>query len=316
MRELGVDFLVDRDIADLLVGEGHPGYPAQLAADVARGSAGPAALLALLRRKSSLAAKLERGPSGEAILRAARLLDAIDADRAVEDDLAPWARALHPLIEELLGDAPYHLEVPVGVQMRGAGLVVRLLAAARQSARRLWRPEEPIPLAAELRPRPEVPFRGAGGITVVEIGVPAQPLAAAAHLRVPPLLGPLAPEVRWGFLHGPDPADPHAMHVAAVLEALRERAPADFWSAADHLATRAGLLLQGPIEAALRHFPVDAAAVLARAESPEIQALVCRDVAQLRACGVPPLRPAFAVDKRALLGIEQAWTLSAVLAAR
>lgn len=80
------------------------------------------------------------------------------------------------------------------------------------------------------------------------------------------------------------------MRVAAVLEALRERAPADFWSAADHLATRAGLLLQGPIEVALRHFPVDAAAVLARAESPEIQVLVRRHVAQLRACGVPPAR--------------------------
>ncbi|MEZ4235549.1 MAG: hypothetical protein R3F59_05175 [Myxococcota bacterium] len=182
------------------------------------------------------------------------------------------------------------------------------LVAVRLLAERLAGRPLDRSLPAPLRVRPEVPVRGHGPVSVVQVADLGHPGGATGRLdgwRVLADAG-LRDRVTWRTVHAPDaflgPVGPRAAHLA---EAVARVAPHRFDDAMDALA-RAYLVADPPqVERLLtRVDDLDLDAVLAEALHPEIRDAVTLDQRHARVVGVPLGQPRFVVGQQLAAGPE------------
>lgn len=174
-----------------------------------------------------------------------------------------------------------------------------------------------VPLAAPLRPRTSVPLRGVprpGALQVVEIGDLGDPFSCLAHDRVYAELGELRECIAWQWLYCATPRSLAESHRAgAVAEQVLELAPDSFWAVVDTLAARGlgdgsehaqAVLAAAGADPALGRLPPDGASL-------PLGLLADRTMATV--CGLPRIRPLFAVGRTVLVGTDAAQRLRTLL---
>ena len=309
--DLGIDYLVDRVRADLMLGPGDPGHLPGLARAAAAAQT-PPALHDTLRSMLAAAARLAAEPAWRQCLESAagNLGDAPRSAAEAEAALAPVGAVLGTMVLEREGGRSYTITRPLDSQLSyDANAVLAALALVRHAAAR-WRGEDGMTLAAELRPRDAVPPRGPaaeGGLEIVQIGDLGELFSCRAHQRVYRELDALGVRLRWRWLYCASYRFLPASHRAGTLaETVLEHAPGRFWHMIDILATRS---LTDALEAAratLAEAGADPALAEPAAPGTPLPAGLVRDRQVADACGLPPLRPLFAVGRTLFAGLDAA----------
>lgn len=309
--DLGMDFLIDRELACVATPYPMPGSNKPLAGDLAALRTADD-LLATAGRHMRSAAQMQRSPEWTEL--AALLPPAGTPAAALPDALQPWFDAVAARARARLGDKPYHQDVSFLLQLGTITRHLNALAYVRQGVRRLLDPRAPVPLAGPLVPAPGRPTEGAGPVDVFEIVEPTHPFCWQGHADARAMLGPAAAHVRWHWVHGVSHEHARTLAGVCLVEAALEQ-DARLWQGGPALLRQVMALRLGHFEEALRaaRWPADPARAAARAGSDEIKARVQRDLSLIDAVGVPEVRPAFAVGRRILAGRDAPAALAAAV---
>lgn len=325
LGELGLDYLVERFRADLGIDPADPGGHPPAPTRDAESARTPQALHEALRLRLLAAARLAVEPAWRKPLQAAAAgLGA--APRDIDEAVGRWApacAALGELVIEREGGRPYSFTQPLHSQLSlDACAVLTALALVRQATAR-WRGETAPMLAAPLRPRATIPPRGptASGAMpeIVEIGDLGEPFSRLAHERVhrelSDLLGP-GGRLRWRWLYCASPPFLPASHrLGAVAEAVLARAPDRFWPVVDALARPDPAAAVALARAALAAAGADPALADPPPPGMPLPEGLLRDRQVADACGLPTLRPLFAIGRRLFAGLDAAARIRACCAA-
>jgi hypothetical protein len=216
-------------------------------------------------------------------------------------DAAGDVRAIRAELERDIAGLPYDFRAPILLQLppRVQTLLDELALAKLPSGT-----GEPQ-LAAVLRARPQSPRRGDGAIEIVEIGDLQDPFTADAHERVASELADLREHLTWRWIHGPLAHHAHGRRAAELVEAAYAVMPERAWEYTTALCRNRRHIEAGALDRAVRDAPA-AERVIAAFESGSFHAPVEHDLHLLDACGVPPIRPAFALGRRLFTGVSAA----------
>ena len=176
-----------------------------------------------------------------------------------------------------------------------------------------------VPLAAALRPRPTVPPRAPfrpGAVEVVEIGDLGDPFSCRAHTQVYEELGELRQEVSWRWLYCATPRSLPASHRAgAIAEQVLALAPEGFWPVIGTFATNGPDDGSEHAQAVLAAVGVDPALGRPPPDGTPLPAGLLDDRTMATVCGLPQLRPLFAIGRTLFAGTDAASRLRDVIRA-
>lgn len=297
VAELGVDYLIDRTRAD----RAEHGFDADPHA-----SPDPRALAETVRARLRAAGELT--PDARWRVEIDSLLDAGPTR----------TQALGAMVLRREGARPFDPRQPLAANLPpDAQAILDALAIERQGTA-TPSGDTAVPLAAPLRPRPGIPPRGSfrpGAVEVVEIGDLGDSFSCQAHTTVYDGLGDLRDAVRWRWLYCATPRTLPASHRAgAIAEAVADHVPGSFWNVVGTLASRGldegsehatAVLLAAGADPDLGRPPLDG--------TPLPPGLL-DDRTMATVCGLPRLRPLFAVGRTLFAGTDAADRLRRFLA--
>jgi hypothetical protein len=307
--DLGVDFIIDHEIASLHAQQGTSRHNESLQRRLAA-AVDVVSLIEAIDQRASVTTHDPERKREWARIRQLLPSSASRPDLATASEvLLPWfAAAAEFAMVRVRGAKPlaHGAGALVGNLLEPA--VFGCLALARQGLRKLLDPSAPVPLAAPLPPMPGRATSGPGPIDIFEVGELTNPFSGLGHKEVRARLGALESRVRWHWIHGPTFEHPQSAPTARVFEACLEQDPAGLWPRAAQLFKAAIALRMGQHAQLLEGlgWPKKVSKAMARSESKEIKERVAGEAWLLDACGVPPVRPAFAIGRRLFAG-EQAY---------
>jgi hypothetical protein len=243
----------------------------------------------------------------DAAHRARQLADALDDGSAGLPQVHAHLDRVLAEIQTLLDARPLDLDSPVSDH--GPAFVpgvMHSVMAARVLAHRLAGRTLDRSLPAPLLVRPEVPVRGDGPVSVVQVVDFGHPGGAVGRIDAWAALrdAGLAERVTWRTVHAPDAwLGDAGLRAAHLAEAVARVAPQRFDDAMDALAR--AYVVADPAQVQRLLDPVadlDRDAILAAADGPAVLDAVTLDRRRARLVGVPYGQPRFVVGQQLAAG--------------
>ncbi len=308
ISELGVDYLIDRYRARLLLIPDDPLYPRFMQKHLAKIDSQESWLRVLkeLSKETANDLGLVESSNLHKVINELGKLCRGHESIVKENIIRKWASAWYDHLQEEIKGASYRVEVPLRLQLsHRAKCIIQLLAIARQGMAQLAAPDFRPPLAARLKIRPDSPARGDGKIEIVEVGDLQDPFTAQGHEQILTVLNDLPDYIALRWVHGPLSHHKYSIQAGELTEACAELSPQLFWKVIDQLCRRTKLVRIGAFERALQDLDISPAFIRETLSSGRFRPKVEHDMNLLNATGVPPIRPAFVVDRELFLGADQ-----------
>ena len=222
--------------------------------------------------------------------------------------LAPVTERLSAAVLRAEGNKPYRFGEALDSQVSGDSLgILRTLAMIRHSLAA----GEPVPLAAPLLPRDDVPCGGAATtgavLEVIEVGDLGDPFCRTGHQRVHAELDRSGVAIRWRWLNFSSVQHlEESERLGALLDAVAALAPNRFWDAVDRTCETTPYGAERVVPSVLAEAGVNGTALGSWLGDDSHHEGLRRDRRMALACGAPYLRPLFVVGRRMFIGLDAA----------